>query len=148
MRRLKVGSLVVLVALTGCFSFDHRNILHVQTGYRAATVTIKRHASRDLVTQSIDGRTDRAKGEKAAGLLRTAAAQAALSGFLAARWNAATAPDQYTDIGEDIRRMYGHSRCLAVRAKVGWASIGYDWFTYVFGEAGCDWGFDPDPKSP
>ena len=133
---------LLTASLSGCFSFD-KGMIHYQHGIRAGTATIRRHASRDLAFYTRNHRTDDARGAAAAGILRTAAATVDMPGFFRDRWNAATAPDQYGDIGEDIPALWGRQRCLAVTAKAAWFDIGYEWFTDPFGDGGCDWGPDP-----
>ncbi|MCU1498966.1 MAG: hypothetical protein JWM47_2919 [Acidimicrobiales bacterium] len=138
---------LVLLSLVGCFSFESQDMIYFRWGLRSGTSTIKRHASRDLVTFS-PGRTDRRKGKAAAKLLRTAIRSVRMPQFFRQRWAAATDPGQYEDIGEDIRAMRGHSRCLAMRMKAAWMTWGYDWKTYGFGHGGCTWGHDPVPQTP
>lgn len=145
-------AMVALVAssllLVGCFSFESGGMIHYEHGIRAGTTTIKRHASRDLAYLTKNKPTKHARGAAAAPILRTAAKDIGMPSFFKDRWAAATAPDQYEDIGEDIPLLWGHSKCLAMRAKLGWGTFGYSWFTYQFGEAGCDWGKDPIPSIP
>ncbi len=141
-----VLSLAVL-GLAGCFSFESGNMIHFKWGLRSGTSTIKRHATHDLVRFS-PGRTDRERGKAAATILRTALRDVQMPNFFRVRWTAATASDQYQDIGEDIRALKRSSRCLAMRMKAGWGSWGYSWFTYNFGANGCTWGRDPVPASP
>ena len=146
--RIKLAAaLIAVIALVGCFSFESGGMIYFEWGIKAGTSTIKRHATRDLVTFS-GGSTDYSKGKGASGILRTAIAAQDMPDFFRTRWNAATASGQYTDIGEDIRALKGTSRCLAMRMTIGWASIGYSWFTYAFGSNGCSWGADPVPTSP
>lgn len=151
--RTGIGAAAVTAAMavlaSACISFDMAGILRVQTGYRAATVTIFRHASRDLGHACYVGQHFNEQGPCAAGLLRTAADQAQISGFARDRWMAATAPSQYSDIRDDLGFLVLLSRCLAVRMQVGAGlNIGYSWFTYDFGEGGCRWGVDPAPDVP
>lgn len=137
------------ILLSSCLSFDKAGILQVKTGYRAATVTIFRHASRDLGHACYVGTHFDDQGPCAAGVLRTAADQANVDGFARARWIAATAPDQYRDIRDSVQFLSLLSRCLAVNMKVGGSlNIGYSWFLYEMGEGGCRWGVDPAPDFP
>lgn len=141
--------LALSISLTaGCFSFDSGGMIHFSWGLRSGTTTILRHASRDLAFYTKHESTDYVRGRSAAALLRTASSDIAMPSFFRDRWVAATAPDQYVDIGEDIPDLWGRSRCLAMRLKIGWGDVGYSWFTYQFGDGGCSWGWDPVPEVP
>mgnify|MGYP006973006407 CR=1 FL=1 len=146
---LSTIAIALVVIATACISFDKAGIMQVKTGYRAATVTIFRHASRDLGHVCYTNTHFYDQGSCAAGILRTGADQANISGFARARWMAATAPDQHADIRGDLGFLVLLPRCLAVKMQIGAGlNIGYSWFTYDFGEGGCVWGVDTAPNLP
>ena len=147
-RLVSVVFVLSMLALPSCFSFNRAGLLEVRTGYRAATVTIFRHASRDLGYACYAKTRFDEQGPCAAAVLRSAADQASVKGFARARWLAATAPDQYSDIRDSVQYLTLFSQCLAVRMKIGMMNIGYSWFLYDLRKGGCVWGADPNPDVP
>lgn len=150
-KRLSIAfvGIVAVSALSGCFSFAAGGMIAYDHGITAGTVTIFRHPSRDLAFFSKSQPTMWKRGRAAAGILNSAAQDLAMPGVIRDRWNAATAEDQYSDIGEDIPDLWGHSRCLAMNAKLGWGNIGYNWYTIQRNTGQCRWGdVDPVPTVP
>ena len=148
-RRVRVAALgIAALVLSGCINIRGDEMIGIQFGVPSVYVTIRRHASRDVVYVS-SGSSDYERGSKASGVLRTASDWLDLNGFARDRWIAATAPDQYADLGAAVRDVDGRARCLNVQAKAGWGNVGYNWSYRDFDDrTACYWGADPAPDIP
>ncbi|HEV7720715.1 MAG TPA: hypothetical protein VGO60_05505 [Iamia sp.] len=162
--RLVPVFLALVMVATGCFKMQKDDFVVEVVSVTTARVTISRHSTRDLyglIYKATRG-TTYAKEKASAEQLRSQGINkiecpGPCTDFVRDRWNGATGPDQYSDLGEALRATDVHDRsvCINVKIKAG-AGFGYDWYTsdirtqlhpYWY-ETNCFWGRDPVPAYP